>query len=195
MLMRSPNAGCHAEAVEERELHYTQAEPLIAWRLFRVRSASNGPMLTSPLFHDPDHIPLPSAEAVARCHHRHRAPAPGCRCGLYAAVDGTLDSLPGYLLDSAHDDAPWVYAQVACSGRLFVDLRGLRVERIVLRVLALPRAAWPNAQHTKDIARRRTRRYGVPVADDSAIPRWITANARPQGAPTADATLDLTMLK
>ena len=54
----------------------------------------------------------------------HLAPAPGCRCGLYAALEGTLDSLSGYLSDSAHDPDPAIYAEVACTGRVFVDRRG-----------------------------------------------------------------------
>jgi hypothetical protein len=49
---------------------------------------------------------------------------------LYVAVQGTLDSLAGYLLDSEHDHDPVVYAEVAYTGRLFVDKRGARVQCI-----------------------------------------------------------------
>lgn len=60
----------------------------------------------------------------SRRSRRHRrapnpAPAPGCRRGLYAAVDGTLDPLAGYLDDSAHDkdrpSTPRWRAAVVCS--------------------------------------------------------------------------------
>lgn len=116
--------------------------PLVGWRLFRVRRAADGPVLAAPLIHNPDFEEFPSRAIVARCYeHDHRAPAPTCRCGLYAAIEGTLDSLPGYLLDSAHDHDPALYAEVACSGRLFVDRRGIRAERIeVLRLAASPSA-------------------------------------------------------
>ena len=56
------------------------------------------------------------------------------------AVEGTLDSLGGYLLESAHDHDPVAYAEVACSRRLFVDKRGVRAERIhILRLAVVPR--------------------------------------------------------
>lgn len=45
---------------------------------------------------------------------------------LRAAIEGTLDSLSGYLRDSAHDRDPVVYAEVACTGRVFIDVRGVR---------------------------------------------------------------------
>ncbi len=107
--------------------------------------AGSGAVLAAPLVHDPDFEQFPSRDIVARCYdHDHPAPAPACRCGLYAAIEGTLDSLAGYLLHSAHDHDPAVYAEVACTGRVFVDMRGVRAERIrVLRLAASP-SAWPD---------------------------------------------------
>ena len=99
--------------VDERELKFSAEAPLVGWRLFRVRSGDHGFVLTAPLIHDPDFEWFPSPSITARCYERpHPAPAPRCRCGLYVAVDGTLDSLAGYLADSAHDQAPPVYAEV-----------------------------------------------------------------------------------
>ena len=93
--------------MDERELDCTDGPPLIGWRLFRVRHGGSGPMLAAPLIHDPDFELFPSIEIAATCYdHDHPAPAPSCRCGLYVAIEGTLDSLAGYLLDSAHDMIP-----------------------------------------------------------------------------------------
>jgi hypothetical protein len=88
-------------------LHFPAEQPLIGWRLFRVRRSQSGFVLSAPLIHNPDFEPFPSRTIDAICYQaEYPAPAPGCRCGLYAAIDGTLDSLSGYLSDSAHDRDP-----------------------------------------------------------------------------------------
>jgi hypothetical protein len=91
----------------------------------------------------------------------HPAPAPGCRCGLYATIEGTLDSLSGYLDDSAHDDDPPIYAEVACTGRVFVDVRGVRAQRIEVVRLATSASLWPDpgvqAQAVADLSERYSR--------------------------------------
>src|SRR4051812_28793542 len=75
---------------------------------------------------------------TARClEHAHPAPFAGCRCGIYAAVEGTLDPLPGYLADTAFDDAAWAFAEVGCSGRVFLDARGIRCEEASLLRIAV----------------------------------------------------------
>ena len=127
--------------MEERELHVSEEQPLIGWRLFRVRWSESGFVLSAPLIHNPDFERFPSRTIEAICYEaEHPAPAARCRCGLYAAIDGTLDSLPGYLGDSAHDGDPPIYAEVACTGRVFVDLRGARAQRIeILRQRRRPR--------------------------------------------------------
>jgi hypothetical protein len=111
---------------DEREFRFTRGAPLRAWRLFRVRRLLDGYALCAPMIHSP-------------------APAPGCRCGIYAAIEGTLDSLPGYLLDTAYDGDPWAYAEVACSGRVFLDARGLRCEEALVVQIALAEASFANA--------------------------------------------------
>jgi hypothetical protein len=107
-------------SIEERELHVPGEQPLIGWRLFRVRRSESGFVLSAPLIHNPDFERFPSKTIHAVCYQaEHPAPAPGCRCGLYAAIDGTLDSLSGYLSDSAHDhdppSTPKSRAPAACS--------------------------------------------------------------------------------
>src|SRR5262249_35576936 len=158
----------------ERELHFSPDSPLRAWRIFRVRVLEGGLTLSSPMYHDPDPPPWPDVGSVASCYQGHLAPAPGCRCGIYAAVAGTLDSLPGYLLDTAHDSDPWAYAEIACSGRVFVDMRGVRAQRAELVRVALSGSCWPDQPALDDARRMLHERYGVPVADLDDVPDWVT---------------------
>lgn len=177
--------------VEERELHYPPDSPLRAWRLFRVRAAGGDAVLSSPMYHDPIPPPWPEVGSVASCHEGHAAPAPGCRCGIYAAVPGTLDSLPGYLLDTAYDDDMWAYAEIACSGRVFVDMRGVRAERAEILRIALPDSRWPDAAALDTAKRKLHQRYGVPVSGLDTVPDWVTGNQRDAGPPPDKANLGL----
>jgi hypothetical protein len=103
-------------------------------------------------------------------------------------VPGTLDSLSGYLLDTVHDHDPWAYAEVACTGRVFVDMRGVRAERAEILRLALPESA-------SAAARELQQRYGVPVRGLDDVPTWVTANRRDQGPPPDDVELELDLRK
>ena len=176
-------------------MDFSHEWPLVGWRLFRVRRAATGSLLAAPLIHNPDFERFPSKDIVATCYaHNHPAPAPGCRCGLYAAIEGTLDSLAGYLLDSAHDHDPAVYAEVACTGRVFVDMRGVRAARMrVLRLAASP-PAWPDPGGYAEAVHALRGRYDIDVCDLDVVPRWVLANVMPQGAPPTDSTLDLDAL-
>jgi hypothetical protein len=182
-------------SVEERELHFPAEQPLIGWRLFRVRQSESGFVLSAPLIHNPDFERFPSRTIDAICYEsEHPAPASDCRCGLYAAIEGTLDSLSGYLSDSAHDRDPPIYAQVACTGRVFVDSRGIRAERIEIVRLATSALLWAGlGPHAKAVAEL-SERYRVEVCDLGVVPRWVVANALPQGAPPDDAAIDLDAL-
>lgn len=83
-------------SMDERELQCPEARPLVGWRLFRMRRSENGFVLSAPLIRDTDFERFPSRTIDATCYDvDHPAPAPGCRCGLYAAIEGTLDSLSG----------------------------------------------------------------------------------------------------
>jgi hypothetical protein len=169
--------------IEERELAFTSLAPLHAWRLFRVRADEDGWMLSAPMYHDPDPPPWPGAMSTASCYEGHPAPAPGCRCGIYAVVEGSLDSLPGYLLDTAYDGDPWAYAEVACSGRVFVDERGVRAERAEVLRIALAEWCWPDAAALAAAKRLLGERYGVPVGGLEEVPEWLTGNLRAGGPP------------
>jgi hypothetical protein len=126
------------------------------------------------------HTPLwPSAEANASCYKGHPAPAPGCRCGIYGAVAGTLDSLPGYLRDTACERDPWAYAEIACYGRVFIDMRGTRAEHATLVRIALPETGWRGEAAPREASRMLRDRYG------------LTANVRPGGAPPDGECLSL----
>ena len=68
-------------SMEERELHFPAEQPLIGWRLFRVRRSESGFMLSAPLIHNPGFERFSSPVIDAICYQaEHPAPAPGCRC-------------------------------------------------------------------------------------------------------------------
>jgi hypothetical protein len=182
--------------IEEHELHYPPDAPLRAWRLFRVRPWVDSFVLSSPMYHDPDPPPWPRVGTEATCSEGHSAPAPDCRCGIYAAVEGTLDSLPGYLLDMAYERDPWTYVEVACIGRVFVDMRGVRAERAEILRIALPEAGWQNRNDFEAAGRVLGRRYRVPVSGLDEVPDWVKENRRHQGPPPdeVDLALDLDKL-
>jgi hypothetical protein len=182
-------------SMEERELHRPEEHPLIGWLLFRVRRSDSGFVLSAPLIHNPDFERFPSPTIDAICYQaEHPAPAAGCRCGLYAAIEGTRDSLPGYLGDSAHDPDPPIYAEVACTGRVFVDSRGVRAHRIQILRLATSASLWPDPGLRAPAMAELGQRYCVEVCGLDVVPQWVVANVMPQGAPPEDATIDLDAL-
>ena len=157
-----------------------------------MRFGDHGFVRTAPLIHDPDIEWFPSRSIAARCYEReHPAPAVGCRCGLYVAVDGTLDSLAGYLADSAHDQPTAIYAEVACTGRAFVDRHGVRVEQLTITQLATSESFWADEATMTRAAADLTARYGIVIDGMNAVPGWVRDNDRPTGAPTADVDIDL----
>jgi hypothetical protein len=181
--------------IEERELHFTPEAPLRAWRLFRVRPYDNGFILSSPMYHDPEPPPWPEIGSKAVCSEGHPAPAPGCRCGIYAAIEGTLDSLPGYLLDTAHDPDPCAYAEIACTGRVFIDMRGVRAERAEVIRIALSSAGWRDERAFSAAGRLLRERYRVAVVGLEDVPDWVKHNRRHQGPPPDGVKLDLDLDK
>jgi hypothetical protein len=53
-----------------------EEQPLIGWRLFRVRRSESGFALSAPLIHNPDFDRFPSRIIDAICHQAgHPAPA------------------------------------------------------------------------------------------------------------------------
>jgi hypothetical protein len=184
--------------IEERLLRFSPQAPLHAWRLFRVRTEVKPPVLSSPMYHDDatGRAPLwPVAEAKATCYQGHPAPSPGCRCGIYGAVAGTLDSLPGYLRDTAYERDPWAYGEIACHGRVFADMRGVRAEHARLVRIALPDSGWPGKAGLGEASRMLRESYGVPVGGMECVPRWLTANVRPGGAPPDGESLNLDLAR
>ena len=170
--------------MDERELFCPDEQPLVGWRLFRVRPSQEGFLLAAPLIHGSDYERFPARTIDAACFDgEHPAPEPGCRCGLYAAVDGTLDSLAGYLRDSAHDEDPPVFAEVACTGRVFVDARGIRAERIEVLRLAVSESLWPDEGARQEAIRQLADRYGVEVQGVDGVAAWVHANDAAEGAP------------
>jgi len=184
--------------IEERLLRFPPQAALHAWRLFRVRAEGKRLVLSSPMYHD-DATGLtpswPRLAAEAACYKGHPAPSPGCRCGIYGAVAGTLDSLPGYLCDTAYERDPWAYAEIACYGRVFVDMRGIRTEHARLVRIALPDSSWPDQAGHDEASRMLRDRYSVPAGGMECVPQWLTANARPGGPPPDNASLTLDLAR
>lgn len=180
--------------IEERLLHFPPDAALRAWRLFRVRAEGLRLVLSSPMYHD-DTTGLtprwPYVESEAICYTGHSAPFPGCRCGIYGAVPGTLDSLHGYLGDTEYESDPWAYAEIACHGRVFVDMRGVRAQRAVLICIALHEGGWPNEDALKQGSQMLRDRYGVPVGGMELVPKWVSANVQENGAPSEHTSLKL----
>lgn len=178
--------------MDERLLLCTKDQPLVGWRLFRVRATTEGFQLSTPLIHNPKYELFPARNMDAVCYEfDHQAPHPQCRCGLYVAIDGTLDSLHGYLFESSHDADTAVLAEVVCTGRAFLDARGVRVQRLLVTRVATSPDRWPSRDIYERAIADLIKRYGVEICDFSAIPRWITSNVRLKGAPSADARVDL----
>jgi hypothetical protein len=185
-----------ASVIEECELRFTREVPLLGWRLFRVRRLRDGYALGAPMIHSPAPPPWEPGITVARClENNHAAPAPGCRCGIYAAIDGTLDSLPGYLVDTAYDSDPWTYAEVACSGRVFLDARGLRCEEALVSRIALVEQSFASPDELTRASADLATRYGVPVGSSADAPTWLIDNARGQGEPFETERVDLSTLR
>src|ERR671923_558719 len=175
--------------IEEFEFQYSPEVPLRAWRLFRVRRKGDGLVLSAPMYPDPDHPLWPTPVHEAPCPEGHAAPAPGCRCGIYGAVAGTADSLPGYVVDTAYETDPWLYAEIGCSGRVFVDMRGVRAERGELLRLALP----PGSALDEAARLLLEKRYGVRVGGSEIVPNWVTENVREGGPPRDERSLALNL--
>lgn len=176
----------YTASVDERALRCSEDEPLIGWRLFRVRRSPAGFVLSAPMIHNPDFETFLSPTIEATCYeHDHAAPASGCRCGLYAVVEGTLDSLRGYLHDTAHDDDPHIYAEVACTGLVFIDARGVRSQRIEVLRLATSGSHWPDAAMHERACADLSKRYGVKIWRPEVLPPWVVTNELQRGAPHA----------
>jgi len=65
----APGAGTFGilASIEERELDLPAEQPLIGWRLFRVRRSESGFVLSAPLIHNPgfERFPSPAIDAPA----------------------------------------------------------------------------------------------------------------------------------
>jgi hypothetical protein len=72
--------------IEEWELLYSPAEPLRAWRLFRVRPAEDGWVLFSPMYHNPEPPPWPQVGSDSAPTLAHRASGLSITSVTYASL-------------------------------------------------------------------------------------------------------------
>lgn len=156
--------------IEERELWFDERAPLRAWRLFRIRRDAVGPVLSSPMYHDPAPPPWPRVVAEATCHRGHPAPA--------------------------YESDPWAYGEVLCSGRVFADMRGIRAGRAEVIRISLSDECWRDGEALEAVRCGLGERYpGVPVEGVAGVPDWLTTNLRDQGPPADDVPLALDMAR
>ncbi len=87
-----------------------------------------------------------------------------------------------------------IYAEVACTGRVFVDSRGGRAQRIEILRLASPDPPWKDPDLQAQAVAELSERYRVDVCGLDVVPQWVVANVMPQGAPPEDAAIDLDAL-
>ncbi|MDA8317049.1 MAG: hypothetical protein M0010_18045 [Actinomycetota bacterium] len=106
-----------------RELRCDRDGALLGWRAFDLTTPVRArALLTSPYRGTPWHTPVETATCRLR---RHRAPDPGCDCGIYATLD----------LDLALSKVRWpqsagVVALVRGWGRVAIHEEGWRAEHV-----------------------------------------------------------------
>jgi hypothetical protein len=87
-----------------------------------------------------------------------------------------------------------IYAEVACTGRVFVDSRGVRAQRIEILRLATSAPLWPDPGLQAQAVGELRQRYCVQVCGLGVVPQWVVTNVMPQGAPPEDVAIDLDVL-
>ena len=107
-----------------RELRCDRDGALLGWRAFDLTTPVRGrALLTSPYFGTPWHTPVETA--ACRRLRRHRAPDPGCNCGIYATLDLDLAVSKVQPPQSAG-----VVALVRGWGRVAIHEEGWRAEHV-----------------------------------------------------------------
>lgn len=147
--------------------------PLVGWRYWYVdrgRLRSLNGLAYTPW---PERQPL-GAECRALAGHRRRAPADGCRCGIYAASDlETLRRLvhPGLA-------GPLAVGEVSLWGRVVPGERGYRAQSAYPRRVWLVRESLMAGTDPEGECRALEEAYGVPVGVCSAT--WALAEENPE---------------
>jgi hypothetical protein len=77
---------------------------------------------------------------------------------------------------------------------VFVDLRGVRAQRIEVLRLATSASLWPDPGLQAQAVAELRQRYCVEVCGLGMVPQWVVENVMPQGEPPEDAAVDLDAL-
>jgi hypothetical protein len=96
------------------------AEPVVAWRAWRLRREGVGALRLQPAFRGPPWGPLEPVRARCVRRRRHDAPKRRCTCGLYGFRDGSEVGLGGTRLAAV--------GQVSMWGRVVEHDLGFRAE-------------------------------------------------------------------
>lgn len=148
---------------EERELLISKDQPVKAWRVF-------------DLVMDGDTVAVSRHRCSRRLGRGHESrlppvaqaapPASNCRCGVYGVVAGQNEPLTGY-------PRGVVFAEVALSGRAFVDFRAVRAERGEILRLVAPDVLLLQGLGPNEPRQLLEERYGVMVESLDAAPAWV----------------------
>ena len=146
------------------------AEPLVAWRVWRVVSTSDGfrlgSVVKSALW--PAGEPLRAeclreptlAGFFRRRAPSHGAPEPECECGIYA---GRLSAIEDYLAPSAAEFEARALGQVLLWGRVVECERGFRASYAYPARLYLPAGGAAGSARRRERLVAELGAYGVPV--------------------------------
>lgn len=94
--------------------------------------------------------------AACRAGRDHRAPDPGCRCGIYAATSHSVLRERGYAAGPHDSHAPDVVGEVWMWGRIMQTDEIVRAEFAYPKRLFLPHRSWQWGKPLKEA-------YGIPV--------------------------------
>lgn len=148
---------------EEHELAVPAEWPIKAWRVFDLTRDGDGVAVVPPMQSPPR--PWSKVE-VAYCGSGHAAPQAQCRCGAYGVVEGQNEPLTGY-------PRGVVFAEVALSGRAFVDYRAVRAERAEVLRLVAPNVLLLEGLGPDEPRQLLEERYGVTVERLDTAPTWV----------------------
>ena len=153
------------------ELLIPTAQPLHAWRVFSV-GVDGDQIRLFPTASTPNSLRPWQAEERATCSSHQAAPAADCRCGLYGVTGDLQEALAGY--KDRRSSHTLVFAEIALSGRAFVDFRAVRAEQARVLQIVVPEKLLITGFELGEPERMLTDYYGATIVGVEALPEWVT---------------------